>query len=201
MSRNLLASAIGVAAIAIAAFIFNPSPSNEAAAGPKLTGQMQNFVLTERLRERPDLYWSDGDGNKVRLADFAGKVVLFNYWASWCAPCQRELPGMDRIQAKMAGENFTVVALNIDRGGKPVALRNAKRLALKHLSLNLDPEQRTTRTIGLRAMPTTYLFDRQGRLLGLMEGGAEWDTPEAIALINYFIDHPTHAESLKPARS
>jgi hypothetical protein len=108
---------------------------------------------------------------------------------------------MDRIQAKMAGENFTVVALNIDRGGKPVALRNAKRLALKHLSLNLDPEQRTTRTIGLRAMPTTYLFDRQGRLLGLMEGGAEWDTPEAIALINYFIDHPNHAGSLKPARS
>ena len=154
MSRNLLASAIGVAAIAIAAFIFNPSPSNEAAAGPKLTGRMQNFLLTERLRERPDLYWSDGDSNKVRLADFAGKVVLFNYWASWCAPCQRELPGMDRIQAKMAGENFTVVALNIDRGGKPVALRNAKRLALKHLSLNLDPEQRTTRTIGLRAMPT-----------------------------------------------
>jgi len=198
MNGKLVAATIGVATIAIVSLIVTMYPTTKATAeGPKLVGHMQNFVLADKLIPGPDVSWSDADGNKVRLADFEGKVVLFNFWASWCAPCQRELPGIDRIQAKMAGDNFTVVALNIDQGGKGIAIRNAKRLKLKHLKLNLDPKHQVVRKIGLRAMPTTFLFDRKGYIIGALESGAEWDTPEAIELIKYFIDHPDYAGKLK----
>ena len=184
-----------VIVIAVGAFVF--FPSNKATAdGPKLVGHMQNFLLADRLIPPQEISWSDANGNKVKLADFRGKVVLLNYWASWCAPCQRELPGFDRIQAKMAGDDFTVLALNIDQGGKSVAEKNAKRLKLKHLKLYVDPQHQTVRKMGLRAMPTTFLFDRKGNKLGVLEGGAEWDAPEAIELIQYFIDRPDHADSL-----
>ena len=93
------------------------------------------------------------------MSDFEGKVVLFNYWASWCGPCQRELPGIDRVQVKLGGDNFEVVALNIDREGKPIALKFTRRLRLKNLKLYLDPKSLTARSLGLRAMPTTYMFD------------------------------------------
>lgn len=197
MNRKSLATSVGIGTVAavIALIAFFPSKKGNA-VGPELVGQMQNFVLANRLVERPEISWKDAQGKNFSLADFDGKVVLFNYWASWCAPCQRELPGIDRLQAKMGGDNFTVVALNIDKGGKRVAMKNAIRLNLKNLKLFIDPKQETARKLGLRAMPSTFLFDRKGNLLGKMESGAEWDTPEAIALLNYFISKPDYSNGL-----
>lgn len=197
MNRKLAAATISVSIIAIVTLFVTLFPSTKATAeGPKLVGQMQNFVLVDRIIPGPDMSWSDANGAKVKLSDFKGKVVLLNYWASWCASCQRELPGIDRVQAKLAGDKFTVVALNIDRGGKRVAQQNAKRLKLKHLKLYLDPMQKTVRKLRLQAMPTTFLFDRNGNKLGALEGGVDWDSPEAIELIKYFIDHPGFANNL-----
>lgn len=172
-------------------------PSNQATRdGPRLAGQMRNFELADRPAPGPDLSWSDGDGRIVRIGDFKGKIVLLNFWSSWCAPCRRELPGLDRLQAKLAGDDFTAIALNIDQDGqgngqedgKAVAVRVANQLNLKHLKLNLDPENKTVRTLGLRFMPTSYLFDRDGKILGTMVGDAEWDSAEAIRLLNYYIN-------------
>lgn len=197
MKINLSIAVVAVIAVVGAVALF---PTTVATAkGPKLVGQMQNFQLANRLITGPDLSWADRSGRTVKLSDFEGKVVLFNYWASWCGPCQRELPGIDRVQAKLGGDNFEVVALNIDREGKIVALKFAKRLRLENLKLYLDPKSVTARSLGLRAMPTTYMFDRKGNLLGRLEGGAEWDTPEAHALIRYFIDNPEYADGLTGA--
>ena len=194
--KTVSLAAIGTAiVIAVGAVVFVPS-DKATAKGPSLVGHMQNFVIADRLILSPELSWSDAEGKKVRLADFRGKVLLLNYWASWCAPCQRELPGIDRIQAKMASDDFTVLALNIDQGGKEVAEKNAKRLKLTNLKLYLDPQHQTVRKLGLRAMPTTFLIDRKGNKIGVLEGGAEWDAPEAIDLIQYFIDRPDYADTL-----
>lgn len=170
-------------------------PAN-AAEGPKLEGGMEVFQVAPSVRPRPDAVWKDAAGKQVTLEDFKDKVILVNFWATWCPPCIRELPSIDRLQASMAGDDFTVVAINIDRGGKPVANRLLRRLKLKNLDLFLDRENKTVRSFGVRSMPSTFIFDRQGREVGKLEGAAEWDEPEAVALVKYFIDNPGHADGL-----
>jgi thiol-disulfide isomerase/thioredoxin len=170
------------------------------AKGPVLTGAMQVFQLAPSVQPRPspsdDATWKDSSGKILNLANFSGKVVLVNYWATWCPPCVRELPSIDRLQAQLGGDDFTIVAISIDRGGKPIARRLMKRLRLKNLALYLDPSSKSAKTLGVRSMPTTFLFDRKGREIGKLEGGAEWDDKEAIALIRYFIDNPDHVDAL-----
>jgi len=177
----------GILAAAVAVVLML-SYQNAARTGPELVGQVNAFSLGERPGH--DVAWRDEGGNEVTLADFRGKVVMVNYWATWCAPCIRELPSIDRLQAELGGEDFTVVAINIDRGGKGVAAPFAERLALKNLALYLDPRNLTTRAIGVNVMPTTIIYDRAGQEVGRMEGGAEWDAPEAKALMRWFMDRP-----------
>ena len=167
-----------------------------AAAGPELSGHMQNFTLAPASRSRAGVQWKNGNGKVVGLDDYKGKVVLLNFWATWCAPCIRELPSLDRLQASLGGDDFSVVVLNIDREGKRKAKRMMRRLKLKNLSLNLDREVKVAKTLGVLNMPTTFLFDRKGREIGKLEGGAEWDEKESIALVKYFIDNPGHADTL-----
>ena len=157
---------------------------------------MRHFVLARTQLPQPDIAWRDATGKKFTLAKFDGKVVLLNYWASWCEVCTRELPSIDRLQAKLAGDDFTVVAMNVDVGGQGVAERHAKRLKLKNLALYLDTPQQTMQQLGLQVMPTTYLFDQKGFLLSVYRGGAEWDSPEAVNLIKYFVDRPDFAHGL-----
>ncbi len=161
-----------------------------AADGPRLEGHMEVFQVAPGARPRPGITWKDGNGKTVSLKDFGGKIVLMNFWATWCAPCVRELPSIDRLAATLDGEEFEVVAINIDRGGKPVALKMLRRLKLNNLDLYLDRENTAVRRLGVRQMPTTYVFDRKGREVGKLEGAAEWDEPEAVALVRYFIDNP-----------
>ncbi len=172
------------------------APATARAAGPELTGHMQNFILAPAARSRAGIKWKNANGEAVGLGDYKGKVVLLNFWATWCAPCIRELPSLDRLQAALGGDYFAVVALNINREGKRKAKRMMRRLKLKNLPLNLDREVKVAKTLRVLNMPTTFLFDRQGREIGKMEGGAEWDEKESIRLMKYFIDNPGHADTL-----
>ena len=183
-----LVAAVAVVVIAVAAlFLFRPDTGGSA-GGPPIAGQVQNFIAASAARQGPNVELVNGNGDPRRLADFEGKVVMVNFWASWCAPCLRELPSIDRLQAKMASDDFTVVAINIDQEGLQVAEPFARRLNLPSLSLYLDPRGIVSRAMGVQVMPTTVLYDRKGRELGRLEGGAEWDTPEAQALLQYYID-------------
>ena len=161
---------------------------------PKLVNQMKKFKLTTITSARPDISWKDANDNKVTLELFDGKVVLLNFWASWCPPCIRELPSINRLQAKLGGDKFTVIALNIDRGGKPIASRFKQKLKLDKLDLHVDQKNAVARLLKIKALPTTIVFDSKGREVGKMEAAAEWDTKEALSLIQYFINNPNHAE-------
>lgn len=179
---------------AVIAFSAASAPAR-AADGPKLEGPMEIFQVAPGTRPRPETTWKDGNGKTVSLKDFDGKVVLVNFWATWCAPCVRELPSIDRLAASLDGEEFKVVAISIDRGGKPVARKMLRRLKLNNLDLYLDRENTAVREFGVRQMPTTYVFDRKGREVGRLEGAAEWDELEAVALVRYFIDNPNHGDN------
>ena len=161
---------------------------------PNLVNQMKTFKLTTNTSSRPDISWKDANGNKVTLELFGGKVVLLNFWASWCLPCIRELPSINRLQAKLGGDKFTVIALNIDRGGKPIANRFRRKLKLDKLDLHIDQKNSVARLLKIKVLPTTIVFDSKGREVGKMEAAAEWDTKEALSLIQYFINNPNHAD-------
>lgn len=199
MSRKFVANGIGLGifALIMALALFRPFSGDVeivSGQGPQLVGEMRNFKLMKTRVGRPDFSWKDGDGNAVTMADFDGKVLLINYWASWCEICTRELPTVDNLQNTLGGDKFSVVAMNVDINGKGIAVRHMKRLALKYLDLHLDTPQKTMQSLGLQVMPTTYLFNHKGNLLGLLRGGADWDSREAMALVQYFIDNPDYVD-------
>jgi thiol-disulfide isomerase/thioredoxin len=195
MDRREFLSGAAITTGALAGFgtLLNPTP---ALAKPPVRGEIRAFELAPSTRPRPNAKWTDADGKPVTLADFDGKVTLVNFWASWCPPCIRELPSIDRLQASMGSDKFTVVGISIDRGGKPVARRLMRRLKLKNLDLYLDRTSDAARALGLRNMPTTFLYDQKGREVGRLAGAAEWDTADAKRLLKYFVDNPGYADSL-----
>jgi len=185
--RQAFLGLAGLIAIIAAFVLVRPDVLERLGEQPVLEGQVQHFAATRTLRATPDLAWRDIDGNDVRIVDFAGKVLLVNFWATWCAPCVRELPSMNRLQAKLAAEGLQVVAINVDTGGRYAAEPYVQRLALDRLSLYLDPRSAVSRAMGVSVMPTSFLIDRRGREIGRLEGGAEWDSDEAVALIRYYL--------------
>lgn len=171
------------------------------AKGPNLTGSMKKFQLTpitkNSLDETGYFNWKNAKGEVLSLKNFKGRIVLLNFWATWCLPCIKELPSMERLQTKFKEDDFTIIAISLDRGGKSVAARLLRRLKLKKLTLYTDKENKSAQKLGVKFMPTTFIFDRESRKLGKLQGGIEWDSTNAEALIKYFINHPNYASTKK----
>ncbi len=141
----------------------------------------------------PQTPFQTGSGQEVRLETFRDRVVLLNFWATWCAPCIREMPSLDRLQATLRDEGLEVVAVSQDFAGLKVVKPFFERLDLANLELYLNSGGQLARAIGVVALPTTFLIDRDGRLVGGVEGPAEWDSEEAVRLIRHYIEHPKTA--------
>jgi thiol-disulfide isomerase/thioredoxin len=178
--------ATAVAAVALATFVF-AGRNSPATAEPPRQGWMKGFSLNVPPRDAPGMTFRRGDGKTFRMADFRGRVVLVNFWATWCAPCVRELPTLDRLAATLGGPDFAVIAINEDRGGAGVAGPFLEKKGLRNLVLYLDERMSLALKFGLKQLPTSYLLDRQGRIVGELTGHANWDSPEAKALIEYYL--------------
>ena len=157
---------------------------------PEPRGAVRHFTYTEPSRPVPPTPFVDQAGAAVSLTDFRGGVVLVNFWATWCAPCIREMPALDRLQAALGGDRFTVLVVSIDRDGAKVAAPFLKRLGVTRLSTYLDPKRKLAQALAVVGLPTSILIDRSGREVGRVQGPAEWDTPEAHELIRHFMTAP-----------
>jgi thiol-disulfide isomerase/thioredoxin len=162
--------------------------------GPPLQGEMRKFDLLPSPRPAPEIEFTTLSGEPASLADFHGKVVLLNLWATWCAPCVQEMPSLERLQAQLGGEAFAVLALSSDRGGARVVEPFLESLGLKQLRPYLDPRSTATRMLGARGLPTTLLIDGEGREIGRIEGGAQWDGAAAQALIRHYLAPSRHED-------
>ncbi len=145
------------------------------------------FELLDPPRPLPELRFVDGEGRPLTLADFRGKVILLNIWATWCIPCLREMPTLDRLQAKLGGPDFEVVVLSIDIGGVAVVKKFYRALKLKALGIYVDKTTRARVALGIAGIPTTLLIDRRGREIGRYAGPAEWDDTPAIEFIRRYL--------------
>jgi len=150
------------------------------------------FVVQAEPRPLPPLGFQDGDGNATDLAQLRGNVVLLNVWATWCPPCRKEMPSLDRLQGQLAGEGLRVVALSIDKGaaGLPAVKAFYASLGIRNLRVYNDPEGNAGFELGAPGVPVTFLIDREGREIGRLTGPAEWDGPEATALIRRHLAAP-----------
>jgi thiol-disulfide isomerase/thioredoxin len=131
--------------------------------------------------------FADRDGNKVTLADFTGKGVVLNMWATWCTPCVAEMPALDHLATILAASNIVVVPISSDRGGTKIVEKFYTAHDVKNLGIWTDAHGEAARAWGARGLPTTLIIDRQGRALAKLEGGAEWATPEAVQKIKALI--------------
>lgn len=157
-----------------------------AADYPPTDGAMQGFILAKRRRPVAVEPFLDGRGNVRHFSDFRGQVLLVNFWATWCAPCIREMPDLAALHTRLGGTDFSVLAISQDRGGAKIAQPFVReRLELPDLPVFYDPSSSLGRVMGVRGLPTTFLIDRRGRGVGYFTGVANWDSKEAHALVRH----------------
>lgn len=142
-----------------------------------------NFAIHETPQPVPEISFEDGNGQPRTIADFSGKVMLLNIWATWCVPCRKEMPTLDRLQAELGGPDFEVVTLSVDRKGPEAVTKFFEEIGIKRLALNIDTSSKAMFSLGVVGLPTTLLIDREGREVGRLIGPAEWDSPEMVAFI------------------
>lgn len=133
------------------------------------------------------LAFQTADGRELMGLAFKGRFVLLNVWATWCPPCVKEMPSLDRIQAKKGDSSFEVVALSIDRQGLEVVEPFFKRTGLANLAIYLDREARSMSALRITGLPTTVLIDPSGREVARWAGAREWDQPSTVAEIDEHI--------------
>jgi thiol-disulfide isomerase/thioredoxin len=201
-------SVIIIAALAVvlgAAVLYGTGPGgskDEAAACPaakavaaRLAPLAQGEVAALNVEKNPqpavDISFAGPDGKKLTLADFRGRSVLLNLWATWCVPCRAEMPALDRLQAKLGGADFEVVAVNIDtsRLDRPKAFLT--EAGVKTLAPYADPSADSFETLRVAGkalgLPTSLLIGPDGCELAVMAGPAQWDSPDAVKVVTAMV--------------
>jgi len=154
---------------------------------PFARGEVAAVNVAKSPLKVPDLAFRDAGGKPLTLADFRGRTVLLNLWATWCVPCRKEMPTLDALQGELGGEDFQVVAVNIDTRDPDKPKRFLKDIGVQKLVYYADSSAKVfqdLKAIGRAfGMPTTMLIDRQGCEIGTIAGPADWASPDAVTLI------------------
>jgi thiol-disulfide isomerase/thioredoxin len=158
-----------------------------AALDPLTRGEVAAVQVEKTPRPMPQLTFRDADGATHSIADFRGKTVLVNLWATWCVPCRREMPALDALEAKLGGDDFQVVAINIDTRNTDKPHAWLKENGITRLAYYADPEAKVFQALKEEGkafgMPTTVIVDHNGCMVASLAGPAEWASDDALSLI------------------
>jgi len=133
---------------------------------------LPNFTLTDR------------QGKSHTLSDYRGKVVMLNFWATYCGPCIKEMPSMQRLKETLADKPFAILAVNMAEEKSDVAAFFAKHKIKVNFPILLDPEGEVVEKWMISAVPTTFILDKEGNIRYALFGGLEWDSDEVIKTLN-----------------
>jgi peroxiredoxin len=126
------------------------------------------------------------DGKSLRLADYKGKVVFLNFWATWCPPCKEEMPSMERLYQRFKDKGLVVLAISVDAEGAQVVIPFVKEHKLTY-PIGLDPKMNVVEKYGVRGLPSSYFVDKKGNLVAMALGPRDWDSKVAHALIELLL--------------
>jgi thiol-disulfide isomerase/thioredoxin len=154
-------------------------------------GPLVALQFHDTPRPGSDLPFALADDSQSSLAAYAGKIVVLNFWATWCAPCRKEMPGLERLQTDLGGTDFAVVTLATGRNSVAGIAKFFDETGLTALPQYRDIQQGIARAMEVPGLPTTVILDRQGREVARLVGDAEWDTPSAKAILGALIAAPS----------
>ncbi|SMP29473.1 TlpA family protein disulfide reductase [Shimia sagamensis] len=180
----------GLAAIAIAALSFvalKPTATAEtrdfSAVVDMRDGDMRKLNFHSAPKKVSQNSFITEDGGEATLADYKGKVVLLNFWATWCAPCRHEMPMLSELQSELNGDDFEVVTLATGRNMVPAMQKFFDEIGVDNLPLHRDPKQVVAREMAVFGLPATIIMDRDGREIARLQGDADWSSENARAIL------------------
>ena len=147
------------------------------------TGDMRKLTLHDSPRPVPDTPFTDRDGAEFTLADLAGRYIVLNFWATWCAPCRHEMPSLEALEAEFGGPAFAVVPIATGRNPLPAIDVFFEETGITRLPVFLDPRQTLARNMGVMGLPLTVILDPEGREIARLIGDADWHSDSARAII------------------
>ena len=177
---SLLRLAVIYTALALGA---NAAAAQPAALEGLIEGDMRKLVFAAEPAPVSDTPFTDIEDGEFRLSDWQGKVVLVNFWATWCAPCREEMPALDALNAEFGGENFEVLTVATGRNPPQVMTAFFEETGIETLPLLRDPRQQLAREMAVMGLPVSVILDREGREIARLTGDADWHSDSARAVI------------------
>jgi thiol-disulfide isomerase/thioredoxin len=159
---------------------------------------LERYRIVRPVRNVGDLQMLALDGSTSRFSRFRGKVVLMNFWATWCPACRVELPALDGLQQAMGRSGLQVIAVSVDRGDRRAVERYVRDRGIRNLAVFVDPDARIAHSEGsgdrkapfaLYGMPMSYVISRSGDVQGYVLGEADWSSDAARDLLAYYLQH------------
>ena len=181
-----------IAALALAVFYMRETPSGKGSgvndmAMPAGDGLPADLVVHPMPKSLPEINFTNASGETVKLADYQGKVVVLNLWATWCAPCREEMPSLDALQVHFKDAPVIVLALSLDRSKAESPQAFLADLGVETLVFGHDPKSRSARALGAFGLPTTIIIDREGREVARLLGEAEWHSAAVKDFISGYL--------------
>jgi len=159
-----------------------------------------NLVVHSAPRPLTAIHFEDEQRQTRSLADFEGKVIVLNIWATWCVPCRREMPTLDRLEAQLGGPDFRVVPVSIDRGGIDTIRKFYAETAVQKLAMYADRSGQVLRAVDAIGLPTTLIINRDGQEVGRITGPADWHSAEIVQFLRPLIAEPRETNSVAGKR-
>ncbi len=145
--------------------------------------------ILDESRNLSQAFFLDGQGEQRQLQDFAGEILLVNFWATWCPPCVKELPSFARLQSRLVGKPVRVIAISEDFGGFDVPRKFLEDKGIEGLTLLLDDKGIGFRSLGGRGLPTTLIVNASGREIARLVGDLEWDSDEVVTYVESLVEN------------
>jgi len=146
-------------------------------------GTIKKLVFLEEPKDVSQVIFTDPEGGEHHLADWRGKYVLVNFWATWCAPCRKEMPGLEELQTEFGGDMFEVVPIATGRNTLAGINRFFGEIGVENLPVLLDPKQKLTRDMAVLGLPISLILNPEGQEIARLRGDAEWNSASAKAII------------------
>ncbi|MFK7940692.1 MAG: TlpA disulfide reductase family protein [Roseovarius sp.] len=146
-------------------------------------GDMKKLVLYTEPAAAISTPFTGADGSEMSLAQYGGKYVLLNLWATWCAPCRKEMPMLSELQTELGSDRFEVVTIATGRNAPPAMKKFFDEIGVDNLPLHRDPKSQLARDMGVFGLPATVILDPEGRELARMTGDANWSSDNAKAIL------------------
>jgi len=151
-------------------------------------GDMRKLAFHSEPIASSDTPFMGEDGNEMTLADYQGQYVVLNFWATWCAPCRKEMPHLSALQAEVGSDDVQVVTIATGRNPLPAMQRFFAEIEVDNLPLHTDARQSLARSMGVLGLPVTMILDRDGNEIARLQGDADWASDSAKAILAALVD-------------